>query len=86
MFYRDVKFSNVYFDVMFNVYVGNFSFVFLVDYDKVVYFIVMDGIFGYMVLEIFFIGKLMMKFDVFSYGIFVFEVVCGRLFLDWYLL
>lgn len=83
MLYCDVKFSNVFLDVDCNVYLGNFSYVLLVDYNKLVEFMVLDGIFGYMVFEIFFIGKFIVKFDVFSFGILMLVVVCGCFLLDW---
>lgn len=45
----------------------------------------MVGIFGYMVFEMLFIGKVIKEIDVYSFGVLMFEVVCGKKFVDFYL-
>lgn len=81
VFYCDIKFSNVFFDVDFNFYFGDFGLVCLVDYCCKEKMIMVVGILGYMVLEMLYMGKVLKEIDVYVFGVLVLEVVIGRKFL-----
>lgn len=40
------------------------------------------GIVGYMVFELVKIGRVFVEMDVYSFGVFVLEVVCGRKLIE----
>lgn len=82
MIYRDIKVGNVLFDVEFNGKFGDFGLVKLYEYGINSGIIRVVGIFGYLVLELIRIGKFMMSFDVFVFGVLMLEVVCGRRFIE----
>ena len=69
-------------DANFEVYVGDFGLVRLVDHHKLDKITLAARSLGYMALEIPYTGKATKDSDVYSFGILVLEVVCGRHRLD----
>ncbi len=76
--HRDIKPSNVMLDAEFNAHLGDFGLARLVDHQKVEKTTMMAGTLGYMAPEIPYTGKATKETDVYSFGVLVLEVVCGR--------
>jgi interleukin-1 receptor-associated kinase 1 len=80
--HRDIKASNVMLDADFNAHLGDFGLARLIDHQKVEKTTVAAGTLGYMAPEMPYTGKATKETDVYSFGVLVLEVVCGRRAID----
>ena len=76
--HRDIKTSNVMLDANFNSRLGDFGLARLMEHDKSPVSTLTAGTMGYLAPEYLQYGKATEKTDVFSYGVVVLEVACGR--------
>ncbi|KAK4803643.1 hypothetical protein SAY86_003460 [Trapa natans] len=76
--HRDIKASNVMLDVNFNPRLGDFGLARLMDHDKSPVSTLTAGTMGYLAPEYLQYGMATEKTDVFSYGVVILEVACGR--------
>ncbi|CAI0378779.1 unnamed protein product [Linum tenue] len=76
--HRDIKSSNVMLDANFNARLGDFGLARLMDHDKSPVSTLTAGTMGYLAPEYLHYGKATEKTDVFSYGVVLLEVACGR--------
>ncbi|XP_058746703.1 probable L-type lectin-domain containing receptor kinase S.7 [Vicia villosa] len=76
--HRDIKTGNVLLDGNFNARLGDFGLAKLMDHDKSPVSTLTAGTMGYLAPEYLQYGKATDKTDVFSYGIVVLEVACGK--------
>ncbi|XP_065871436.1 L-type lectin-domain containing receptor kinase IX.1-like [Euphorbia lathyris] len=76
--HRDIKSSNILLDSSFNAKLGDFGLARLVDHGKGFETSVMAGTAGYMAPECFISGKTSKESDIYSFGIVVLEIACGR--------
>ncbi|KAH0637784.1 hypothetical protein KY285_037456 [Solanum tuberosum] len=80
--HRDIKSSNIMLDCNFNAKLGDFGLARLVDHDKGSQTTVLAGTMGYMAPECVTTGKANKETDVYSFGIVVLEIGCGRKPID----
>ena len=80
--HRDIKSSNVMLDAKFKAHLGDFGLARLMDHQKHDRTTMAAGTLGYMAPEMPYTGKATKESDVYSFGILVLEVVCGRQPLD----
>jgi serine/threonine protein kinase len=80
--HRDIKTSNILLDVNFNPRLGDFGLARLMDHDKSPVSTLTAGTMGYLAPEYLQCGKATDQTDVFSYGVVVLEVCCGRRPID----
>uniref|UniRef100_A0A5B7BZ38 non-specific serine/threonine protein kinase n=1 Tax=Davidia involucrata TaxID=16924 RepID=A0A5B7BZ38_DAVIN len=76
--HRDIKTSNIMLDVNFNARLGDFGLARLMDHDKSPVSTLTAGTMGYLAPEYLQYGKATEKTDVFSYGVVMLEVACGK--------
>ncbi|KAK8648689.1 hypothetical protein V6N13_129436 [Hibiscus sabdariffa] len=75
---RDIKTSNIMLDDNFNPRLGDFGYARLMDHDKSPVSTVTAGTMGYLAPEYLQYRQATEKTDVFSFGIVILEVACGR--------
>ncbi|PIN08110.1 Serine/threonine protein kinase [Handroanthus impetiginosus] len=76
--HRDIKTSNIMLDGSYNARLGDFGLARLMDHDKSPVSTLTAGTMGYLAPEYLQYGKATEKTDVFSYGIVILELACGR--------
>lgn len=80
--HRDIKASNVLIDGEMNARLGDFGLAKLVDHGTDLQTSVLAGTLGYIAPELARTGKASTSTDLYAFGIFMLEVVCGRRPLD----
>ncbi|KAM7492786.1 hypothetical protein LguiA_035707 [Lonicera macranthoides] len=76
--HRDIKAGNIMLDSNFNPRLGDFGLARLMDHDKSPVSTLTAGTMGYLAPEYLQYGKATEKTDVFSYGVVILEMACGR--------
>ncbi|KAF5191960.1 L-type lectin-domain containing receptor kinase VIII.1 [Thalictrum thalictroides] len=76
--HRDIKTSNIMLDGNYNPRLGDFGLARLMEHDKSPVSTLTAGTMGYLAPEYLQYGKATEKTDVFSYGVVLLEVACGR--------
>ncbi|GKV19679.1 hypothetical protein SLEP1_g29905 [Rubroshorea leprosula] len=76
--HRDIKASNIMLDSDFNAKLGDFGLARLVDHEKGSQTTLLAGTLGYIAPECHRTGKASKDSDVYSFGIVVLEIACGR--------
>lgn len=76
--HRDIKTSNIMLDGNYNARLGDFGLARLMDHDKSPVSTLTAGTMGYLAPEYLQYGIATEKTDVFSYGVVILEVACGR--------
>ncbi|KAK6135649.1 hypothetical protein DH2020_030614 [Rehmannia glutinosa] len=76
--HRDIKASNIMLDSNFNAKLGDFGLARLVDHEKGSQTTVLAGTMGYMAPECVVTGRASKESDVYSFGIVLLEIACGR--------
>lgn len=76
--HRDIKTSNIMLDAHFNARLGDFGLAKLLDHDKSPDSTLTAGTMGYLAPEYLQYGRATDKSDVYSYGVVILEVCCGR--------
>ncbi|WOL17191.1 putative L-type lectin-domain containing receptor kinase S.7 [Canna indica] len=80
--HRDIKSSNIMLDANFNPRLGDFGLARLMDHDKSPVSTLTAGTMGYLAPEYLQYGKATEMTDVFSYGVVILEICCGRRPID----
>ncbi|KAK9073972.1 hypothetical protein SSX86_006566 [Deinandra increscens subsp. villosa] len=80
--HRDIKSSNVMLDSNFNAKLGDFGLAKLVDHEKGTQTTKLAGTLGYMAPECVTTGRTTKESDVFSFGVVMLEIACGRKPID----
>ncbi|KAL6553366.1 putative L-type lectin-domain containing receptor kinase S.7 [Orobanche gracilis] len=76
--HRDIKTSNIMLDGSYNARICDFGLARLMDHDKSPISTLTAGTMGYLAPEYLQYGKATEKTDVFSYGVVILELACGR--------
>jgi serine/threonine protein kinase len=80
--HRDIKPSNIMLDSDFNAKLGDFGLARLVDHEKGSKTTVLAGTMGYMAPECVVSGRASKESDIYSFGIVLLEIACGRRTID----
>ncbi|XP_073010096.1 probable L-type lectin-domain containing receptor kinase S.7 [Typha latifolia] len=80
--HRDIKTSNILLDSNFNPRLGDFGLARLMDHNQSPVSTLTAGTMGYLAPEYLQYGKATEKTDVFSYGVVILEICCGRRPID----
>ncbi|XP_020114332.1 L-type lectin-domain containing receptor kinase IX.1-like [Ananas comosus] len=80
--HRDIKSSNVMLDSLFNAKLGDFGLARLIDHSRGSQTTVLAGTIGYLAPECFITGKASKESDIFSFGVVLLEIACGRKALE----
>ncbi|XP_052139093.1 L-type lectin-domain containing receptor kinase IX.1-like [Oryza glaberrima] len=76
--HRDIKPSNIMLDTAFNAKLGDFGLARLVDHGRGSHTTVIAGTMGYMDPESMITGRANTESDIYSFGIVLLEIACGR--------
>ncbi|EEC70587.1 hypothetical protein OsI_01795 [Oryza sativa Indica Group] len=76
--HRDIKPSNIMLDAAFNAKLGDFGLARLVDHGRGSHTTVLAGTMGYMDPECMITGRANTESDMYSFGIVLLEIACGR--------
>jgi serine/threonine protein kinase len=82
LLHRNIKSSNIMLDANFVAHLGDFGLAHLLDHQKQYKTTIASGYLEYMAPELPYTGKATKESDVYSFGILVLEVICGRHPLD----
>uniref|UniRef100_A0A0D9XCA3 Protein kinase domain-containing protein n=1 Tax=Leersia perrieri TaxID=77586 RepID=A0A0D9XCA3_9ORYZ len=74
--HRDIKPSNVMLDASYNAQLGNFGLARLIDESRQSYTTGVTSTLGYMDTQCFLAGRASINSDIYSFGVFLLEVVC----------
>ncbi|KZV42505.1 L-type lectin-domain containing receptor kinase IX.1-like [Dorcoceras hygrometricum] len=80
--HRDIKSSNIMLDSNFNAKLGDFGLARLVDHDKGSQTTIVAGTRGYMAPEYVISGRASKESDMYSFGVVLLEITCGRKAID----
>uniref|UniRef100_A0A0E0JC82 Protein kinase domain-containing protein n=1 Tax=Oryza nivara TaxID=4536 RepID=A0A0E0JC82_ORYNI len=76
--HRDIKPSNIMLDAAFNAKLGDFGLARLIDHGRGSHTTVIAGTMGYMDPECMLTGRANTESDIYSFGIVLLEIACGR--------
>ncbi|OAY75696.1 L-type lectin-domain containing receptor kinase IX.1 [Ananas comosus] len=76
--HRDIKSNNIMLDSSFSAKLGDFGLARLIDHDRGSQTTVPAGTLGYLAPECFITGKASKETDIFSFGVVLLEIACGR--------
>ncbi|XP_073120312.1 L-type lectin-domain containing receptor kinase IX.1-like [Henckelia pumila] len=80
--HRDIKSSNIMLDSNFNAKLGDFGLARLVDHEKGSQTTIVAGTRGYMAPEYLTSGRASKESDIYSFGVVLLEIACGRKAID----
>ncbi|CAJ2678919.1 L-type lectin-domain containing receptor kinase IX.1-like protein [Trifolium pratense] len=77
--HRDIKSSNIMLDSNFNTKLGDFGLARLMDHEKELETTIVAGTRGYLASEYMDTGKARKESDIFSFGVVLLEIACGKI-------